>query len=93
MAFGSELGLTKLLLARGCAFARNEYSWAAAPPALHIRDKETDIFAAFLERWPSLQDAKRARHDTLVAFFHCHNVRRASVIDRRIEHPSMNHAT
>ena len=50
-----------------------------------FRDKETEVFAAFLDRWPSLQDAQRARHDTIVAFFHAHNVRRASVVDRRID--------
>lgn len=50
-----------------------------------FRDKETAVFAAFLERWPSLLDAQRARRDTIVAFFHAHSVRRASVIDRRIE--------
>lgn len=50
-----------------------------------FRDKETEVFSAFLERWPSLQDAQRARHDTIVAFFHAHNVRRASVVDRRVQ--------
>jgi transposase len=50
-----------------------------------FRDKETDVFAAFLERWPSLQAAQRARRDTLVAFFHAHSVRRASVIDKRVD--------
>ena len=50
-----------------------------------FRDKETEVFAAFLDRWPSLQDAQRARRDTLVAFFHAHNVRRPSVVDRRID--------
>jgi transposase len=50
-----------------------------------FRDKETAVFAAFLERWPTLGAAQRARRDTLVAFFHTHNVRRASVIDARIE--------
>jgi Transposase len=35
-----------------------------------FRDKETEVFAAFLERWPSLQAAERARRDTIVAFFH-----------------------
>jgi transposase len=49
-----------------------------------FRDKETDVFAAFLERWPSLQAAQRARHDTLVAFFHAHSVRRRATIDDRI---------
>jgi transposase len=50
-----------------------------------FRDKETDVFAAFLERWPSLPDAQRARRETIVAFFHAHSVRRASVIDRRVD--------
>jgi len=50
-----------------------------------FRDKETDVFAAFLERWPSLLDAQRARRETIVAFFHAHSVRRSSVIDRRLE--------
>jgi transposase len=50
-----------------------------------FRDKETDVFAAFLERWPSLPDAQRARRETVVGFFHEHNVRRASVIERRLD--------
>jgi transposase len=50
-----------------------------------FRDKETNVFAAFLERWPSLLDAQRARRDTIVDFFHAHSVRRADVIDRRVE--------
>lgn len=50
-----------------------------------FRDKETDVFAAFLERWPSLLDVQRARRDTIVDFFHAHNVRRAATVDRRIE--------
>ena len=50
-----------------------------------FRDKETDVFPAFLERWPSLQAAQRARRDTLVAFFHAHSVRRAKVIDKRVD--------
>ena len=49
-----------------------------------FRDKETDVFAAFLERWPSLQAAQRARRETVVAFFHAHSVRRAAVIEKRV---------
>jgi len=49
-----------------------------------FRDKETGVFAAFLGRWPSLQAAQRARRDTLVAFFHAHSVRRATVIEKRV---------
>lgn len=50
-----------------------------------FRDKETDVFAAFLERWPSLLDVQRARRETIIDFFHAHNVRRATTVDRRIE--------
>jgi len=50
-----------------------------------FRDKETRVFVAFLERWPSLLDAQRARRETIVDFFHAHSVRRAAVIGRRID--------
>ena len=49
-----------------------------------FRDKETDVFAAFLERWPSLQAVQRARRETIVAFFHAHGVRHAGAIERRV---------
>jgi hypothetical protein len=48
-----------------------------------FRDKESPIFAAFLERWPTLDAAKRARRETLV--LRAHNVRNQSIIDRRLE--------
>ena len=50
-----------------------------------FRDKDTPVFAGFLERWPTLDAAKRARHDTLVDFFRKHNVRRQDTIARRID--------
>lgn len=50
-----------------------------------FRDKWTDVFIDFIERWPTLQDAQRARRETVVAFFHGHNVRQKAVIDRRLE--------
>jgi transposase len=50
-----------------------------------FRDKDAPVFAAFLERWPTLDAAKRARHDTLVSFFRSHNVRSQSTIARRLE--------
>lgn len=49
-----------------------------------FRDKETAVFADFLERWPTLEDAQRARDKTLVDFFRDHNVRYATTIDRRL---------
>ena len=38
----------------------------------------------FLEKWPTLQSAKRARATTLERFFHEHNSRYAKVIEKRI---------
>jgi transposase len=49
-----------------------------------FRDKETAIFADFLERWPTLEMAQRARDKTLIDFFHAHNVRYKETLDRRI---------
>ena len=50
-----------------------------------FRDKEAAIFSDFIERWPTLEAAQRARRDTLESFFRAGNVRRASTIERRIE--------
>lgn len=49
-----------------------------------FRDKEAAVFADFLERWPTLQAAQRARPETLENFFRTANVRRASTIERRL---------
>lgn len=49
-----------------------------------FRGKETGVFADFVERWPTLEAAQRARRETLVAFFHEHNVRSKATIERRI---------
>ena len=50
-----------------------------------FRDKDTAVFSAFIERWPTIEAAQRARRDTLEAFFRRHNVRYPATIDRRIE--------
>lgn len=42
------------------------------------------VFCDFLERWPSVSEARRARRDTLLAFFVEHNVRRRDRIEQRI---------
>ena len=49
-----------------------------------FRDKEAAVFADFIERWPTLEHAQRARRETLAAFFRGHNVRYQTTIDRRI---------
>ena len=50
-----------------------------------FRDKEALIFTDFLERWPTLEAAQRARPSTLQDFFRTGNVRHATAIERRIE--------
>jgi transposase len=50
-----------------------------------FRDKHTAVFIDFLERWPTLQAAQRARRDTLVDFFREHNVRYSATVDRRLQ--------
>lgn len=49
-----------------------------------FEDRSTEVFCAFLERWPTLQAAKRARHATLAKFFGDHNVRYQTVVKRRV---------
>jgi transposase len=49
-----------------------------------FRDKEAAVFADFIERWPTLELAQRARPETLTTFFRAHNVRYQTAIDRRI---------
>lgn len=50
-----------------------------------FRDKETAIFADFIERWPTLAAAQRARSQTLVDFFRAGNVRNEAAIQRRVQ--------
>ena len=50
-----------------------------------FRDKETAVFADFLERWPTLVAVQRAREETVTKFFHAHNVRSKATVERRLE--------
>jgi transposase len=50
-----------------------------------FKEKDTTIFCDFIQKWPSLDVAKRARASTLTAFFHAHHVRRKNLIKQRIE--------
>jgi transposase len=50
-----------------------------------FRDKEAAIFTDFLERWPTLDAAQRARRETLESFFRAGNVRQASSIEKRLQ--------
>lgn len=46
---------------------------------------DTQVFCAFMDRWPTLEKAKRARKSTLVKFFAEHRMRRENVLQRRFE--------
>ena len=49
-----------------------------------FKEKDTMIFCNFIARWPSLDDAKKARKQTLLHFFNQHNSRYPAVNDKRI---------
>jgi len=56
------------------------------PQALDWFDHiDTPLFCAFIRRWPSLTQVKRARRTTLEKFFHQHNLYRKPVLERRIQ--------
>ena len=56
------------------------------PQVLEWFDRiDTPLFCAFIERWPTLAQVKRARRTTLQSFFHQHNMRSASVLDARLQ--------
>jgi transposase len=50
-----------------------------------FRDKEAAVFADFLERWPTLEHAQRARPGTIADFFYTRNVRSQVAIECRLE--------
>jgi len=55
------------------------------PQVLEWFDRiDTPVFCDFLERWPTLEQVKRARSTTLVTFFADHNMRRQNIIERRL---------
>jgi transposase len=53
-------------------------------PLQWFDDKATQLFCDFLGRWPSLASLRKVRTATLQKFFHAHNVRQSSVIEKRI---------
>ncbi len=46
--------------------------------------KETFVFCAFITRWPTIKQVKRARRSTLERFFREHRVRRPDIVKARI---------
>ena len=62
------------------ANAKNYY-----PQLLNLfEEKDTIIFCDFVEKWPTLKKAKRARKQTLVDFFNAHSSRYPKVNEKRI---------
>jgi len=56
------------------------------PQVLHwFDDLAGELAGAFLQRWPSLQEAKRAHPGTLKRFFHEHNSRSEERITERMQ--------
>ncbi|WAL58578.1 IS110 family RNA-guided transposase [Thermocoleostomius sinensis] len=49
-----------------------------------FEDKDTQVFCAFVERYPTLKDAQAAPPEELTQFFRSHQVIRRSAITRRI---------
>jgi len=47
-------------------------------------DRDTTIFCDFLDRWPTLKEAKKARKSTLLSFFNNHNARYPDINEKRI---------
>ncbi len=57
------------------------------PQALELcgEDLFSPLAARFLLKWPDLIGLKAARPDTIRRFYHAHNVRRADVIEKRLD--------
>ena len=54
-------------------------------------EKHTNVFIAFMQRWPTLEQAQSARKDTLTRFFHAHHVRYQHIIEKRINAIKTSH--
>ena len=55
------------------------------PQALEWFDRiDTPLFCDFIEQWPTVKQARRARKTTLVNFFHAHRLRRKALLEERI---------
>ena len=56
------------------------------PQALELcgEDLTTPMAGAVLQKWPSLQQLKKARPETIRRFYYAHNARRGDVIEKRL---------
>ena len=49
-----------------------------------FKEKDTFIFCDFISKWPSLTTVKKARKQTLLDFFNCHNSHDETVNNARL---------
>lgn len=61
-------------------------------PLEWFKEKDTVIFCDFISKWPSLTEVKKARKQSLLAFFNQHNSRYSDVNEARIASIKMAHA-
>lgn len=76
MLVGEKVRLTNRLTAALKNYYPQVLDW--------FEDKDTEVFCAFLERYPTLKAAQSATAQELIQFFRCHHVIRRSAITRRI---------
>jgi transposase len=74
---GDRVRITNRLIAALKAYYPQVLDW--------FQDKDTTVFCDFVERWPTVDQARKARKSTLESFFHDHNVRHTDRIEARIE--------
>jgi len=66
---------------RICATLKNYY-----PQALDwFKERDSIIFCEFVQKWPSLTQAKRARKATIMTFFNQHNSRYNDINEKRVD--------
>ncbi|XPM57286.1 MAG: IS110 family transposase [Leptolyngbya sp. IPPAS B-1204] len=77
MLVGEKVRLTNRIIAALKNYYPQVLDW--------FEDKDTQVFCAFVECYPTLKEAQAATPEELTQFFHSHQVIRRSAVTRRIE--------
>jgi transposase len=77
MLVGEKVRLTNRITASLKSYFPQVLDW--------FEDKDTGVFCAFIEQFPTVQAAQAATPDALTAFFRSHHAGRMSAIHRRIQ--------
>jgi len=77
MLVGEKVRLTNRMIAALKNYYPQVLDW--------FEDKDTQVFCALVERYPTLKEAQAATSEELTQFFRSHHVIRRSAITRRIE--------